>query len=218
MARHRKPVPRRDPTRVLAGVALALTLFGAGAVTWAAAQDERGTPVTFAASDNVTAPAQTESATTTLPRSKPVHIHIPVLGVSSTVMELGLQADGSMEVPPGAYPAGWYTHSPTPGELGPSILAAHVDWNGEPGVFVDIRELQSGDEVIVTRQDGSTAIFRVDRVDQYPKHGFPTEAVYGDIGHAGLRLVTCGGDFDGDAHSYVDNIVVYASLVRSSET
>ena len=218
MGRHRKPVPRRDPTRVLAGAALALTLFGAGAVTWAAAQDEHGTPVTFAASDTVTAPAQTVSAATPLPRSEPVHVHIPVLGVSSTVMQLGLQADGSMEVPPGAYPAGWYTHSPTPGELGPSILAAHVDWNGEPGVFVDIRELQSGDEVVITRQDGRTAIFRVDRVDQYPKHGFPTEAVYGDIDHVGLRLVTCGGDFDDDAHSYVDNIVVYASLMRSSQT
>ncbi len=107
MARHRKPVPRRDPTRVLAGAALALTLFGAGAVTRAAAQDERGTPVTFAASDNVTAPAQTVSVATPLPRSEPVHIHIPVLGVSSTVMELGLQADGSMQVPPApTQPAG----------------------------------------------------------------------------------------------------------------
>jgi sortase (surface protein transpeptidase) len=216
MGRHRKPVPRRDPTRLLAGAALALALLGAGTVTWAA-QDERGTPVTFAASDNVAAPAHTESAATPLPRSEPVHVHIPVLGVSSTVMGLGLQADGSMEVPPGAYPAGWYIHSPTPGELGPSILAAHVDWNGEPGVFVDIRELQLGDEVAVTRQDGSTATFQVDRVDQYPKDGFPTEAVYGDIDHAGLRLVTCGGDFDDDAHSYVDNIVVYASLMRSSQ-
>ncbi len=215
MARHRKPVPRRDPARVLAGAALALTLFGAGAVTWTA-QSERGTPVTFAAGDNVVAPAQSASAVTPLQRSAPTHIGIPALGVSSTVMELGLQADGSMEVPPGAYPAGWYTHSPTPGELGPSILAAHVDWNGKPGVFVDIRELQSGDEVIITRQDGSTATFRVDRIDQYPKHSFPSEAVYGNIGHAGLRLITCGGDFNDDAGSYVDNIVVYASLLRSS--
>jgi hypothetical protein len=198
----------------LAGAALALTLFGAGAVTWAA-QGERATAVTFAAGDKVVAPARPVSVTTPLRRSEPTHMDIPVLGVSSTVMELGLQADGSMEVPPGAYPAGWYTHSPTPGELGPSILAAHVDWNGEPGVFVDIRELQSGDEVVVTRQDGSTAIFSVDRVDQYPKDSFPTGAVYGDIGHAGLRLITCGGDFDDDAGSYVDNIVVYASLMRS---
>ncbi len=132
-------------------------------------------------------------------------------------MDLGLRADGSMEVPPGAYPAGWYTHAPTPGELGPAILAAHVDWNGQPGVFFDLHELKPGDEITVARRDGSTATFRVDRVHRYQKDSFPTEAVYGDIDHAGLRLITCGGDFNDNAHSYVDNIVVYASLTRSSQ-
>jgi hypothetical protein len=62
----------------------------------------------------------------------------------------------------------------------------------------------------------STALFRVDQVAEYAKNEFPTEAVYGNIDHPGLRLITCGGDFDHQARSYIDNIVVYASLVRST--
>lgn len=131
-------------------------------------------------------------------------------------MDLGLQPDGSMEVPPGAHPAGWYTGAPTPGELGPAIIAGHVNWNGDPGVFFELHEMKPGDEVTVRQHDGSTALFRVDDVSQYPKNEFPTEAVYGNIDHAGLRLITCGGVFDRSADSYVDNIVVYARLVGST--
>ena len=151
-----------------------------------------------------------------MPESEPVSIEIPSLGVSSEIMDLGLQSDGSMEVPPGAYPAGWYTAAPTPGELGPAIIAGHVDWNGDPGVFFELHKMKPGDEVTVLRRDGSTALFRVDDVAQYPKNEFPTEAVYGNVDRAGLRLITCGGVFDRSANSYVDNIVVYASLIGST--
>lgn len=128
-------------------------------------------------------------------------------------MGLGLQPDGSMEVPPGGFPAGWYTGSPTPGQLGPSIVAGHVDWDGSPGVFYRLRELEQGDDVTVVSQDGNTVRFVVSAVEQYPKDAFPTDKVYGDIDHPGLRLITCGGQFDSDISSYDDNIVVYADRV-----
>jgi sortase (surface protein transpeptidase) len=156
--------------------------------------------------------AEPGSLMSPMPASVPVGLAIPALGITSAVIGLGLKDDGSMEVPPGAYPAGWYDQSPTPGELGPAILAAHVDWGGKPGVFHAIRDLQPGDEVSVARQDGSIASFRVDRVDEYAKAAFPTEAVYGDLDHAGLRLITCGGDFDDDSGNYEDNVVVFATF------
>jgi sortase (surface protein transpeptidase) len=162
------------------------------------------------------APAQPVPSPSSMPESPPVGLSIPALGVTSAIMELGLEDDGSMEVPPGAYPAGWYEQSPTPGELGPAVLAGHVDWAGKPGVFSSIRELAPGDEVLVARQDGSVATFRVDRVDEYAKDEFPTDAVYGDLDHAGLRLITCGGEFDEDSGSYVDNVVVFATFVTAA--
>ena len=93
------------------------------------------------------------------------------------------------------------------------MLAAHVDWADERGVFHDLLDLEIGDEIAVLREDGSVATFRVDRVDTYPKSDFPTDAVYGDLDHAGLRLITCGGSFDEDTGDYADNVVVFAELV-----
>ena len=151
-------------------------------------------------------------AAATLERSMPTRLHIPAIGVDSELVGLGLQDDGRMEVPPGAFPAGWYTGAPTPGELGPAILAGHVDYSGSAGVFFRLRELAPGDPVEVVRADGSTVVFRVTHVEQHAKDAFPTAAVYGDIDHAGLRLITCGGAFDRAAHSYEDNIVVFAEL------
>jgi sortase (surface protein transpeptidase) len=138
---------------------------------------------------------------------------VPAIGVDSELMALGLAADGSLEVPPDGFPAGWFTGAPIPGEIGPAVMAGHVDWDGSPGVFYDLRSLRPGDEIIVTRADGSAVVFGVVSVDQFPKDAFPTDAVYGDLGHAALRLITCGGSFDHAERSYVDNIVVFADLL-----
>jgi sortase (surface protein transpeptidase) len=147
--------------------------------------------------------------------SRPVRVQIPSIGVDSELMDLGLQDDGTLEVPPAGFPAGWFTGAPTPGERGPAVIAGHVDWGGSPGVFYDLRDVVAGDQISVVRGDGSTAVFRVQRVGQFAKDAFPTDAVYGDLDHAGLRVVTCGGDFDSAAHSYVDNTIVFADLVDS---
>jgi hypothetical protein len=147
-----------------------------------------------------------------LARSTPLRLRIAAIGVDSGLMDLGLRADGSLEVPPSGFPAGWYTGGPTPGELGPAIIAGHIDWNG-PGVFYNLHNLKPGDQVTVTRADGSQPAFRVTRVAQFPKDQFPTKLVYGNIDHAGLRLITCGGSFNSQSGHYEDNIVVFADLI-----
>lgn len=154
-----------------------------------------------------------------LPPSEPNAIDIPAIGVHSEMQQVGLTAEHTMEVPaPGPYydHAAWYKHSVTPGAVGPSVIVGHVDSaSGGPSVFFDLGELRPGDEVLVTRSDGTVAIFEVDAVGQYSKDDFPTELVYGDTDHAALRLITCGGAFDRGERSYVDNIVVFASLADS---
>jgi sortase (surface protein transpeptidase) len=145
-----------------------------------------------------------------------VRVRIPAIGVDSPLMRLGLLADGSLQVPPRGFPAGWYTGAPTPGELGPAIIAGHVDWGGHRGVFYDLRRLSPGAIVAVDRADGSTAEFRVSRVEHFAKDAFPTGLVYGNIATAGLRLITCGGSFDAKAHSYRENTVAFAELVAAA--
>jgi hypothetical protein len=161
----------------------------------------------------VPAPPSAAATPPPLAPADPVRLRIPAIDVDSALMALGLQDDGSLEVPPEGFPAGWYTGAPTPGALGPAIIAGHVDWAGSPGVFFALRDLAPGDEIGVDRADGSAARFVVASVQQFPKDAFPTEAVYADLDHAGLRLITCGGSFDRDARSYRDNIVVFADLV-----
>jgi sortase (surface protein transpeptidase) len=127
-------------------------------------------------------------------------------------MRLGIKRDGSLQVPPSGFPAGWFAGGPTPGERGPAVLAGHVRWGGRAGVFARLSRLTPGDRIVVTRQDRSVAVFRVTRVRQYPKSVFPTAAVYGDLDHAALRLITCGG-LDQEAEKYRANVVVFADLV-----
>ncbi|TDO54145.1 sortase family protein [Kribbella sp. VKM Ac-2571] len=144
--------------------------------------------------------------------STPIRVRIPAIGVDSGLMRLGLTRNGSLQVPPNGFPAGWFTGAPTPGETGPAVIAGHVHWSGRPGVFARLALLKPGDKIMVARQDRSTATFRVSRVQEYPKATFPSAAVYGDIDHAGLRLITCGG-LDAVKKKYEANLVVFADLI-----
>jgi Sortase domain len=80
-------------------------------------------------------------------------------------------------------------------------------------VFFELGHLRPGERVMVTRRDRSTAVFEVTGVRRYPKDRFPTQLVYGNTNHAALRLITCGGVFNFSTGHYVDNVVVFASLV-----
>jgi sortase (surface protein transpeptidase) len=134
--------------------------------------------------------------------------------VDSTLVTLGLTKGGGLDVPTKAMTAGWYTGSPVPGLVGPSVIAGHVHWSGAPAVFAHLADLRPGDRITVSRSDGSTVIFAVDRVATYPKSQFPTTLVYGDIAYPGLRLITCGG-YDPVARAYEANVIVFATQVAS---
>ena len=223
-ARPGQVAPRPGAGRVWAGTSVVLAAAGVAAVVVlpaAPAQPARldvpvlavAAPAAVQVNAQVALPA---AAPLHLPASQPVTVRIPALGVTSSITELGLERDGSMEVPPAAYPVGWYDRSPTPGQLGPAVLAGHVDWDGEPGAFYGLRELLPGDQVHIDRADGTVATFRVDRVEEHAKDAFPTDEVYGDIPTAGLRLITCGGIFDEDTGDYGENVIVFASLVATA--
>jgi hypothetical protein len=144
--------------------------------------------------------------------SAPVRVRIPSIGVDSPLRRLGLDDDGVLVPPADFARAGWFSGSPVPGDVGPSVIAGHVDSHDGPAVFFRLGNLVAGDEVLVDRADGTTARFTVTGADRYPKNEFPTEEVYGPTHRAELRLITCGGEFDRDSRSYRDNVVVTAVL------
>jgi hypothetical protein len=204
-----------------AGPAPALVAGSSLAVTQPAPSSSGSAPDPAAAGTAAPSPTQTRTGTVgpVLPASPPVYLSVPAIGIGSPLIELGLNPDGSVEVPslddPDSKP-GWYRNSPTPGAVGPAIILGHIDSRQfGPGVFYSLPDLQAGDTVEVTRADGTVAIFSVDDVRTVPKSDFPTLQVYGNLDHAGLRLITCGGEFDPNARSYESNVIAFASLVGS---
>jgi sortase (surface protein transpeptidase) len=144
---------------------------------------------------------------------KPAFVEIERIGVTSSLISLGLRTDGTLQVPTVASQAGWFADGVVPGKSGPAVLVGHVDSYLGSAVFGRLKELKPDDLVRVVMNDGSTLSFSVRRIDQYPKDLFPTSLVYGATSGSELRLVTCAGQFDKSARSYSDNIVVYAVKV-----
>jgi hypothetical protein len=147
-----------------------------------------------------------------LPDSDPEVVSIPSIGVRSMLVDLGLDKAGALEVPQDPAKAGWFSGGASPGALGPAVIAGHVTWDGAPAVFHRLGTMRRGDQVIVTREDGTAAVFTVSRVARFSKSRFPSRAVYGTIDHAGLRLITCGGTYDAARKTYLDNVIVFAKL------
>jgi len=153
-----------------------------------------------------------------LPRSLPVSVSIPAIGVHSRLLRLGLNSDGTIQVPSietSTDEAAWYNYSETPGQIGSSVIEGHVDSYQGPAVFFRLGALRPGDTVDVTLADGITAIFRVTGVREYAKSRFPAKAIYGATDYAALRLITCGGTFDYATGHYLSSTVVFASLASS---
>lgn len=166
-------------------------------------------------------PDKDQSATTSdqttdgLSYSEPVRVHIPTIGVRSTLEDLGLDSSGVMTTPRDPDKAGWFTPSPAPGVVGASVLAGHVTWNEDRSVFFRLGELRAGDQIRVERQDGITVVFEVTKLGEFPKDDFPTDAVYQRVGQPELRLITCGGAYDEQRNNYRSNVIVWAEMVGS---
>jgi sortase (surface protein transpeptidase) len=178
----------------------------------APADPEVATPTVVPASVTTTAKATATSRELVRRSSPPVRIEIPAIGVSSALVRLGLNPDGTMEVPGDYGVAGWFTGGPVPGDTGPAVIAGHVDSRSGPAIFYRLGALRSGDTIRILRADGTTARFVAHSVDRYPKRAFPTQAVFGPEPDPVLRLITCGGRFDRARGSYVDNVIVTAHL------
>lgn len=231
--------PRRPGSTIMVTTAVLLLLGGGTAVAVGVAGQDAPPPLPSAAQSaepttpgtiptagstgpatgpgSSTAPTPSSAQTSAdVPVALPVSVSVPAIGVRSDLLTVGLNPDGTLEVPqpgPDYDKAAWFGESPRPGDVGPAVIEGHVDSaaNG-PSVFYRLGDLVVGDRIDVTRQDGTVAGFVVHEVRVVPKTDFPTFDVYGNTDGPELRLITCGGPFDSQARSYLDNIVVFATL------
>ena len=153
-----------------------------------------------------------------LRRSLPVAVDIPAIGVHARLLHLGVNRDGTVQVPSlttRASEAAWYKYSVTPGQIGSSVIEGHVDTYQGPAVFFRLGALRPGNRIEVRLADGITAVFRVTGVRRYAKSHFPAKVIYRTRSFAALHLITCGGAFDYATRNYLSSIVVFAALTSS---
>ena len=212
---------RRTPVNLrarLAGIAGALLLVGGAVTIGVAVASQQHAPQPSSAAAGAIGPDGGRIHGPSLRRSMPVSVDIPAIGVQSKLLHLGVNSDGTIQVPSLSTSAGlaaWFKYSATPGQIGASVIEGHVDSLQGPAVFFRLGALRPGDSVDVTLADGVTAIFRVTGVREYLKTDFPAKAIYGATDYAALRLITCGGAFDFTTGHYLSSTVVFASLTSS---
>jgi hypothetical protein len=172
--------------------------------------------LTLPSTSGGTAPAPSEVVSPIVARSAPVTLSIPAIGLTVSVSALGLNPDGTVQVPSDFQEPGWFQLGPSPGQVGSAVILGHVDSYQGPAVFFQLRSLQAGDLVEVSLADGVVATFAVNTAAMYPKDRFPAQQVYGSHGYSALQLVTCGGTFDTQTGHYLSNVIVYTSLVSTT--
>jgi Sortase domain len=201
----------------VAGVAGVLLIVSGAAAVGVAVSAQAHAPQPSRAAAGATGPFAGQNRPW-LRRSLPVSVEIPAIGVSSKLLRLGVNSDGTIQVPP-LYPlpseAAWYKYSVTPGQVGASVIEGHLDGYRGPAVFFRLGALHPGDSIDVTLADGITAVFRVTGVRRYLKSSFPARAIYGATGYPALHLITCGGAFDHTTGHYLGATVVFASLTSA---
>ena len=141
----------------------------------------------------------------------PARVTIPALGLDEDLIDLGIGADGTLEVPQDFSRVGWFTGGGRPGGIGPTVIAGHVDSAIGPAVFFELPTLAIGDRFTLTDVSGATFDYQVYRAEDFPKNAFPTAEVFGALLTDEVRLITCTGLFDESIGHYDDNRVVFAS-------
>jgi hypothetical protein len=222
-----RPRPRRAPLR--AGAAVGLLALAAACGT--APRGAPARPAQAAGRRTTTGPAASVSAWTgrftvvdvpirawrRLPPSPPVRLEIPAIGVSAPLVRLGLGAGGRMQAPGDFQAAGWFTGAAEPGQLGPAVIAGHVDSRTGPAVFYRLRDLRPGDLVRVVRADQRVVRFVDESLASFPKPALPAGQVYGPTTAPALRLIICAGTFDHRRRSYRDNLLVSAAIAAGPQ-
>jgi sortase (surface protein transpeptidase) len=152
-------------------------------------------------------PAIVEARSTPTTKPVPVSMEIKSIGLKAPLIKTGVGKSGELVVPGNPDIAGWYEKS-----ANPTVITGHLDSKAGPGVFWNLHKLKSGDEIRILEDDGSIAIYTVEKKQNYSQNAFPTQAVYSPTPQQSLRIITCHGKYNPVTKNYSDNLVVFAKL------
>ncbi|MGD6795086.1 class F sortase [Metabacillus indicus] len=210
----------RKKQAAIKSAALILLLAGCAQTGENASPDKKGTRTEQASAVSV-------SAETSEAKPKPVQqnqteginpksISIPSLNISAGVESAGLTEDGIMELPSNDTLTAWYENGAMPGEQGNAVIAGHVDNKTGPSVFFNLKEINAGDEIIVSGENGEALTFVVQEINSYPYDDAPLPSIFGFSQQRKLNLITCTGEFDRKKKTHLERLVVTGVLKEES--
>ncbi len=157
------------------------------------------------------APATTSEAEGVVP----VAIQIPNAFVDAQVESIEI-VDGVMQDPTGPWVVSWYKESPGLGEVGNILMAGHLDyWDVGPAVLYNINNLNQGDSVSVTGEDGTVYTYEIDWRENFATANAPLDKIVGPTDNESLTIITCGGPFDYANGVYLERTVVRAHRIET---
>ena len=150
----------------------------------------------------------------TSPGTSPTWISIPELDIDAEVITLDMGQDGLLPTPDSGRVVAWYSYGARLGEPGNAVLAGHVEWNREPGVFWQLQDAGPGQVITLSGSNGQTYDYVIRWVEDYPAESLKgLEALRAQRKESRLTLVTCSGRFDFATRSYENRRVVRAALI-----
>ena len=145
----------------------------------------------------------------------PTRLLVPSINVNATVEQVGMDPQGRMGVPSQASNVAWFKLGAAPGDVGNAVIAGHLDWTNGPAVFWYLGRVHRGDAITVVRADGSTAKFVTDSSATVP-YNESTDSLFTIDGPPSLTLITCAGAWDRARNTYLQRLVVHATLVATT--
>jgi sortase (surface protein transpeptidase) len=106
---------------------------------------------------------------------------------------------------------GWYSSGVAPGDAGDALIDGHLNWTSGPAVFWRLGQLRVGDPLTVVRADGTRVRFIVDSTSVVP-YTASEDSLFTATGPPSISLITCAGAWDQQHATYLQRLLVHASL------
>jgi LPXTG-site transpeptidase (sortase) family protein len=141
-------------------------------------------------------------------------LRIAKIGVDANIVQLGVDAQGYMEVPAEPLDVGWYTFTSHPSFGGNAVFAGHVDSAKiGPAIFWRLRQVAQGDEIEVALSDGTTYGYKVISTNSFSSADAPVQDIIGPTENPSITIITCDGVFNTRTHEYDKRLIVRAERI-----
>lgn len=145
----------------------------------------------------------------------PKTIVIESVQINAAIVPLGVDKDGSLDVPESWTEAGWYKDGANPGEKGNMIINGHYDDNfGRPAAFWGLKNVHTGDKVSIVDRFGRKYEYQITSQMLVGINDPNRSKIYDDGNGAEITLITCGGVWIPGIATYDKRLVLKGSLIR----